>query len=132
MYTLKAMAEQKQKNQKDNKKTSKNGKKTQKIRLPNKMVIEVKRQNIFTNVFFYIFILFAAYMIFGSMKDSVLVQEEIPIGQVVNLINEEKVQDIVVTGDKIEVLERSGTKVYSKKETSISFDQILSNNNVDR
>ena len=132
MYTLKAMAEQKQKNQKDNKKQSKNGKKTQKIKLPNKMVIEVKRPNIFTNVFFYIFLLFAAYMIFGSMKDSVLVQEEIPIGQVVNLINEEKVQDIVVTGDKIEVLERSGTKVYSKKETSISFDQILSNNNVDR
>ena len=84
MYTLKAMEEQKQKNQKDNKKTSKNGKKTQKIKLPNKMVIEVKRPNIFTNVFFYIFLLFAAYMIFGSMKDSVLVQEEIPIGQVRN------------------------------------------------
>jgi len=96
------------------------------------MVIEVKRPNIFTNVFFYIFLLFAAYMIFGSMKDSVLVQEEIPIGQVVNLINEEKVQDIIVTGDKIEVLERSGTKVYAKKESSISFDQILSNNDVDR
>ena len=127
MYTLKAMAEQKQKN---NKKPKDN--KTQKIKLPNNMVIEVRKPNMFNNIFFYLFLAFAIYLVFGTISDGALSQEEIPIGQVVRLINEDRVQDITVTGDKIEVLQRSGTKVYAKKEGSISFDQILSNNQVDR
>jgi hypothetical protein len=132
MYTLKAMAEKTQKKSKGNKKPNSKNNKTQKIKLPNNMVIEVRKPNMFSNVFFYLFLAFAIYLVFGTIGESALSQEEIPIGQVVRLINEDKVQDITVTGDKIEVLQRSGTKVYAKKEGSISFDQILSNNQVDR
>ena len=59
-------------------------------------------------------------------------KKEISISEVVNLINTEQVQDIVVAGDKIEVLLVDGAKNFSEKETGISFDEILSNNNVDR
>ena len=131
MYTLKAMAQQKQKKSKENKKTKKKNK-TQKIKLPNNMVIEVKKPNLFGNIFFYIFLFLAIYLVFGAFQDSSFVQEEISIGEVVTLIKEEKVQDITVVNDKIEVLQRNGTSVYAKKENSISFDQILSNNEVDR
>jgi cell division protease FtsH len=131
MYTLKAMAEQKTKKPIENKKTKKKNK-TQKIKLPNKMVIEVKKPNLFSNIFFYIFLFLAIYLVFGAFQDSSFVQEEISIGEVVSLIKEEKVQDITVVNDKIEVLQRNGTQVYARKENSISFDQILSNNEVDR
>jgi len=96
------------------------------------MIIEVKKPNIFNNVFFYVFLFLAIYLAFGAYDDSTFSQEEVPIGEVVKLINEEKVQDVTVVNDKIEVLQKSGTKVYAKKENSISFDQILSNNEVDR
>jgi len=59
-------------------------------------------------------------------------REEVSISDVIKLINEEKVQDVTVVGDKVEVLKRSGTKVYARKESNISFDEILSNNQVDR
>jgi cell division protease FtsH len=59
-------------------------------------------------------------------------QEEVSISDVIKLINEEKVQDVTVIGDKVEVLKKSGTKVYARKESNISFDEILSNNQVDR
>jgi len=125
------MAEKKQKNSKENNKKKKNGK-TKKIKLPNKMVIEVKKPNIFSNIFFYIFLFLAIYLVFAGFQDSSFTQEEISIGEAVRLIEEEKVQDITVINDKIEILERNGTRVYAKKENSISFDQILSNNEVDR
>ena len=127
-----AMAEQKDKKPKETKKPENKNNKTQKIKLPNNIIIEVRKPNLFTNIFFYLFLIFAAYLIFGSAQDSMLAQREASIGEVIRLINDEKVQDITVTGDKIEVLERSGTKVYAKKESSISFDQILSNNEIDR
>ncbi|MBW6441343.1 ATP-dependent zinc metalloprotease FtsH [Patescibacteria group bacterium] len=96
------------------------------------MVIEVKKPNIFSNIFFYIFLFLAIYLVFAGFQDSSFTQEEISIGEAVRLIEEEKVQDITVINDKIEILERNGTRVYAKKENSISFDQILSNNEVDR
>jgi cell division protease FtsH len=96
------------------------------------VVIEVKKPNLFSNIFFYVFLLLAAYLVFGAVQDTSLVQKEVSIGEVVRMINEDKVQDITVIKDKVEVLERSGTKVFAKKESSISFDQILSNNQVDR
>ncbi len=122
-----AMAEQKQKNTKNNSK-QKNGKN----QLPKKVIIEMKRPNLFGNVFFYLFLIFAFYLIFGTFQDSAFTQSEVALGNVIKLIKEGKVQDITVTGDKIEILEKSGTRMYAKKESSISFDQILSNNDVDR
>lgn len=107
-------------------------KQTLKFKLPKKVIIQVKRPTLFGNVFFYLFLIFAIYLLFSSIGNVNFQQIEVPINDVVKLINDGKVQDLTVSGDKISVLERDGTKVFAKKESDISFDQILSNNNVDR
>ena len=57
--------------------------------------------------------------------------EERPLNKVVNLIREEKVQDVTVTGDNIEVLLKDGTKFVTEKESGVSFTEILADNNTD-
>jgi len=125
------METKKEKNSKEEGKQKKSGKE-QKIKIPNKMIVEVRKSNPFGNIFFYIFLFLMIYLIFGSTSGSAFMQEEASISDVIKLINEEKVQDVTVVGDKVEVLKRSGTKVYARKESNISFDEILSNNQVDR
>jgi len=125
------METKKEKNSKEEGKQKKNGKE-QKIKIPNKMIVEVRKSNPFGNIFFYIFLFLMIYLIFGSTSGSTFMREEVSISDVIKLINEEKVQDVTVVGDKVEVLKRSGTKVYARKESNISFDEILSNNQVDR
>ena len=125
------METKKEKNLKEEGKEKKSGKE-QKIKIPNKMIVEVRKSNPFGNIFFYIFLFLIIYLIFGSTSGSAFMQEEVSISDVIKLINEEKVQDVTVVGDKVEVLKRSGTKVYARKESNISFDEILSNNQVDR
>jgi len=125
------METKKEKNSKDEEKQKKSGKE-QKIKIPNKMIVEVRKSNPFGNIFFYIFLFLMIYLIFGSTSGSTFMQEEVSISDVIKLINEEKVQDVTVIGDKVEVLKKSGTKVYARKESNISFDEILSNNQVDR
>jgi cell division protease FtsH len=105
-------------------------KKESRFKLPKKVIIQVKRPNIFGNIFFYLFLIFAIYLIFGSVS-SINSAQEIPLNDVVKIINDSKVQDIKVNGDKIDVLQKDGTKVTTKKESDISFDQVLKNNNVD-
>ncbi|MBU1132707.1 ATP-dependent zinc metalloprotease FtsH [Patescibacteria group bacterium] len=99
---------------------------------PKKVVVEIKRPTLFSNIFFYIFLLFVIYILSNTFGGYSLTGEEVSISDVVTLINEEKVQDITVAEDKIEVLLRDGTNIYAEKETSISFDEILTNNNIDR
>jgi cell division protease FtsH len=115
--------------QKDKKTLSKNdGKKVQRYI---KIGKTVKVPNIFGNSFFYIFLFLTVVLlfdVFGSF-DTV---SKVSIGEVINKINEEKVQDLTVSGDKIEVFLRDGTKLSTEKESGISFDEILKNNNVDR
>jgi cell division protease FtsH len=115
--------------QKDKKTLSKNdGKKVQRYI---KIGKTVKVPNIFGNSFFYIFLFLTVVLlfdVFGSF-DTV---SKVSIGEVINKINEEKVQDLTVSGDKIEILLRDGTKLSTEKESGISFDEVLKNNNVDR
>ena len=112
---------------------AKNTKKQEiKFKLPKKIILQVKKPSLFGNIFFYLFLFFAIYLLFSSFGNMNFQQVEIPINQVVKLINDGKVQDVTVNTDTINILERDGTKVFAKKESDISFDQILSNNNVDR
>ena len=99
-------------------------------KLPKKVVIQVKKQGFFGSTSFIILGILVIYLL-GSLS-STSSQKEIPINDLVKKINEEKIQDITVNGDKIDILQRDGTKEFAKKESDISFDQILSNNNVDR
>ncbi|GIW69366.1 MAG: ATP-dependent zinc metalloprotease FtsH [Patescibacteria group bacterium] len=84
------------------------------------------------NVFFYLFLLFIFFMIFGGVGGLSQKPEQIGINEMVKLIQDEKVQDIVVAGDKIEIQLRDGTKLATEKESNISFDEILTNNKIDR
>ncbi|MFH1899344.1 MAG: ATP-dependent zinc metalloprotease FtsH [Patescibacteria group bacterium] len=122
--------------QENNKKeNTKNGKKNSNklgFKMPKKIVIQVKKPNLLNNIFFYVFLAVAMYFLTSSFGNVNLTSEEIPINKFVTLINESKVQDVTVNGDRIDILMRDGTKVFAKKESDISFDQILSNNSVDR
>jgi cell division protease FtsH len=106
----------------------KNGKKAPKyIKIGN----IVKVPNVFGNVFFYVFLFFATLFILDAVAGDTSVTK-VSIGAVIREINDSKVQDITVSGDKIDVLLRDGTKLSTEKESGISFDEILRNNNVDR
>lgn len=91
-----------------------------------------KPVNPLNNIFFYLILFFTLYVLYSSFTSIDSGRNEISISDVVNLINNEQVQDIVVAGDKIEILLVDGTKNFADKETGISFDEILSNNNVER
>jgi ATP-dependent Zn protease len=89
-----------------------------------------KPKNVFGNVFFYIFIMFGLMMIFNFFNTGA-VGEEIPVNKVISYINEDKVQNVVVAGDTLEILLKDGTKLVSQKESGVSFDDMLANSNVD-
>jgi len=99
-------------------------------KLPKKVIIQVKKQSFFGSTPFLLLLGLLIYL--TSSLGSSSFQQEIPIGDLVKKINEEKIQDVIVNGDRVDVLQKDGTKVYAKKESGISFDQILSNNNIDR
>lgn len=89
--------------------------------------------SLFGNVFFYIFLLVAIYILVAAFSGFSGNLEEKPISYTLNQIKDGNVQDVtVVSPDRVEVLLQDGTKYYSEKESNISFDQILSNNNLDR
>lgn len=89
-------------------------------------------RSIFSNVFFYVFLALITYLLLGSFLQGESGIEKKPISDVITSINEEKVQNITVSRDAIKVQLRDGTIFKSEKEAGISFDQILSNNNIDR
>ncbi len=114
--------------QKDKKNT--NGDK--KPRFQKRLVKVVKVPKIFGNIFFYILAAFVVVLLLGAFGGLSTPPESVPISQVIKLINDSKVQNVTVSGDKITVLEKDGTQVVSDKESGISFDQVLTDNNVDR
>jgi len=88
-------------------------------------------KSIFSNLFFYIFLAFGILILSSvfSTYDGGL--EEKPISELINLIREDKVQDVEVAGDDIEVLLQDGSKFRTSKESGISFDEILKNNGLE-
>uniref|UniRef100_A0A7C4XI94 ATP-dependent zinc metalloprotease FtsH n=1 Tax=candidate division WWE3 bacterium TaxID=2053526 RepID=A0A7C4XI94_UNCKA len=95
----------------------------------------VKTPSLFNNVFFYVFltvVIFSIVSTFTGSLNPASSNEAKPISEVIKQINQENVQDITVTGSKIEVQLKDGTKFLSSKEEGISFDEILSNNQIDR
>ena len=115
---------------KENKKT-----KSKKSNFPydmQKMMKGVKKRSIFSNIFFYIFLVFTIYLVIGFIGSFNSDSKQVPISDVVTMIQNDKVQDVTVSGDKIDVVLKDGSKVNTQKESGISFDQVLTNNNIDR
>src|SRR3989338_7371422 len=92
----------------------------------------VKERSIFNNVFFYLLLAFLFFWLFQSVSQESSNTNKKSISELFTLINEEKVQKIQVDGDTLKVDLRDGTKFISQKESVISFDEILKNNNIDR
>lgn len=87
---------------------------------------------LFNNVFFYVLLIVLAYAVFGFLLQSRIDKDQRPISEVVKSINEGLVQDITVTSDEIKVVLQDGTEFISEKESGISFDEVLANNDADR
>jgi len=90
-----------------------------------------KQPSLFGNIFFYVLLFFAIYLIGTAFTQIDPLVKKVPISQVIDDIKAERVQDVVVAGDTIEVLLKDGSSLVAEKETNISFDEILDNNEVD-
>ena len=104
---------------------------TQKGKTPNKKVPQPPK-SIFGNIFFYVFLFLGLYIFMTALSGYTAGLEIKSISETLDLIKQERVQNIVVSGDDIEVLLQDGTKFVSEKESSVSFDEILTNNEIDR
>jgi cell division protease FtsH len=108
------------------------GRKSRKSPAKNKKKTTRKPKSIFGNVFFYVFVVLIGYLLLGGLFESSVNVDKRSISAVISLINEEQVQDITVSGDRVNVMLRDGTEFSSEKEAVVSFDEVLSNNDVDR
>ncbi len=88
-------------------------------------------RSIWNNVFFYAMLIFLFWVIFGSASQLDTTETK-PLSETIQLIKEKQVQDIVVNGDTLAITLQNGSKFSTKKESSVSFDEILTNNSVDR
>ncbi|MFA5776664.1 MAG: ATP-dependent zinc metalloprotease FtsH [Patescibacteria group bacterium] len=85
-------------------------------------------QSLFTNIFFWMLLALGFYLVANSFMATNQEKPEKPITEVLKLVGEEKIQDVSVSGDKLEILLKDGTQFVSKKETGLSFDELLKNN----
>src|SRR3989344_1385615 len=117
-----------------NTRTKKTKKQTNWLGTLQKKVKDAKRQpkSVFSNVFFYVLIIFSAYLLFGAFFEGQMNKDERPISEVLKLITAGKVQDVTVSRDDVSVMLKDGTKFASKKEESVSFEEILANNKIPR
>src|SRR3989344_3432101 len=88
-------------------------------------------KSIFSNVFFYAFLFLILFGIISSASYSEIGVSKKPISDALSLINAGEVNKVTVEGDSIRLELKDGTKVLSHKEETISFDDILKNNNID-
>lgn len=88
--------------------------------------------NFRNNIFFWIILFFVLYLILGSVSTLFPRQffEEKPINEVLRLVKEEQVQDVLVVGDLLEISLKNGQKIISKKESNLSFYELLKNNDI--
>lgn len=80
-------------------------------------------------LFFVIFLVIAA--IFSSFSGQTKKDEEVGIGVLIQQINDEQVEAIVVSGNKLQVTLKGDKKEIIRKEDSESLSSLLSNFNVD-
>ncbi len=110
------------------KKESKNKKTPISKKLP---IPPMTPKSIFGNIFFYVFLVMGMLVLVSAFSQYDGSLEEKPISELITLIREDKVQDIEVSGNDIEILLQDGSKFTAQKESGISFDEILANNDID-
>lgn len=111
--------------------TTKNTKPNKKVLNKNMLPKMPKNISPLNNIFTYLIIFFLIYIVGNTFTTMNSLIETKPLGEVLKMVNEGKVQDIVVSGDNVEVLLQDGTKLKTQKESTISFDDVLTNNKID-
>lgn len=77
-------------------------------------------------------LLFLLFLTVGLSDFSNISQaSQVPLSQVVNDIKQNKVKEVTVTDNKLEVVYKDGKKVESRQETNSSFYEVLNNAKVD-
>ncbi len=117
------------------KKTKKNKQKNEKENLNLQNLKDITKKAspkvpFYKNIFFYLMLIFLAWLFFGVEGLDNINTEKKPINEVIQLIEEERVQNVTVKEDTIEVQLKDGTLLTTEKESSVSFQEILSNNEV--
>lgn len=103
-------------------------KKDQKIEnLKKKVNVQVP---FYKNIFFYIIIFFIIWVVFGLDTISSMNVEQKPLNEVIQLIKNGEVQNVAVQGNDIEVQLKNGTIVTTEKESGVSFQEILTDNEI--
>lgn len=91
----------------------------------------VKKKNVLGRNIIYaviaLFVLFALFTILRPPSD----REEINLSELSAQINDENVEEIVVKGDKLEIVLQDGTEEESRKEAEASLTETLKNYDVD-
>lgn len=109
------------------KKTQSNGKNNNKTKRRFQFKFEINIRNILL-VLLLLFFLGPLFMSFGSIRPGV---ETIFLSQVLNDIKSEKIEKVVISGDKLLVSYKGGGERVAVKESSESFTEILRNASID-
>ena len=83
------------------------------------------------NILIAFFVLLVISGIFTAYNSSLTLTETIPLNQVVSLINEDKVSQITVQSNELEILLKDNTKKMSQKENEAGITESLKNLGVD-
>ncbi|MEK7595649.1 MAG: ATP-dependent zinc metalloprotease FtsH [Patescibacteria group bacterium] len=89
-------------------------------------------KSIFTNVFFYLLLGLILLSVISPYIQEQATTVKKPISDVYKLILEDKVTKVTVHEDKVKVDLKDGSSFTSEKEPSISFDEMLTNNSIDK
>jgi cell division protease FtsH len=92
---------------------------------------KLKNKGLFNNVFFWLFISFLVLVVASSFIQESVSNIKKPVSETLNLVKDDKVNKVVVDRDLLKVELKDGTKFISEKESSISFSDLLKNNNID-
>ena len=85
----------------------------------------------YKNIFFYMMVLFLVWIFVGIGDLDSVSTKQLSLSETIQLIKEEKVQSITVTNDLVEAQLKDGTKIVTEKESSVSFQEILDDNEID-
>lgn len=87
--------------------------------------------SIFNNIFFYILVMFIIFALVNNYTQTPGNFKRVPLGEVLTHIKNGEAQNVTISGDTVEVLLKDGSNLVTDKESSISFDDVLKNNNLD-
>jgi cell division protease FtsH len=89
-----------------------------------------KNTNILRTAALYVILALVATFIFFTFLQPQKNTEQKKITDVIALIKDKKVKDVVVNGNNITANLKDGTSVKTSKESSVSFDEILKNSDI--